>query len=591
MSQPFPSSGRSSWDLLKRASDGAFFRLRRIRFFSLFGFFLFSFALDFSVWLPLLCKGIALSLQGWIALRLYFEERYLFLRLRHLSWKKRLVPIILFGIGLLFYIEKLLLFFEMWKQPEGPIALYRLYSIIFFISAVSIYALRLNAIAQFLGRLHLKPAQTLAVSFVLFILLGTLLLSLPQMVTDPSKISFIDSLFTATSAATVTGLSLFPISEYYESRGLWIILLMIQLGGLGIMTFGALLSLIAHRRIRLNDALFLHGTLETQSVGTVKREIQLIFVVTFTIEAMGAVLLWLSFPQESSSSFFNAVFHAVSAFCNAGFSLYPTNLERYAGHPSINLVIAGLIILGGLGFPVLNNLGQYPLFGKGRSAWRLTFHSKMVLSISAGLLAVGTIGIFAFEYAGVLAPLPWHEKWIAAAFQSVTARTAGFNTIDVSRFADGTLFFLMMLMWIGGSPASTAGGIKTTTFGVMLATLRAMLRGREEVELFNRTLAPAAIQKALSIGFISSSLLAFFLLCMFLIENEGFKSIMFETVSAFNTVGLSTGVTPHLSTGGKLVVIAAMFIGRIGPLTLAFSLAQRVSRGKYAYPQERVIVG
>lgn len=592
MSRPFRPSGSTARAVLMKIARPAFSPLRAMRIFSLAGMFLLSFVLDLSVWFPLFSKGFALLLQGLISLKLCFEERYLFIRLRHLSWKKRLLPIVLFGIGLLFYIEKLFLFIEIWKNPAGDLtAPYRLYSIIFFVSAFSIYTLRFSAIAQFLGRLRLKPAQTLAMSFVLMILLGTLLLSVPQMVVDPSKISFIDALFTATSAATVTGLSLFPISEFYRAGGQWVILLLIQLGGLGIMTFGALLSLITHRHIRLHDAVLLHGALETESVGTVKKEIQLIFLITLTIEAMGALLLWLSFPSETPFPLFQAIFHSVSAFCNAGFSLFPNNLEGYVSEFSVNGVIAALIILGGLGFPVLNNLSQYPLFNQGKSTWRLTFHSKLVLSTSALLLVAGTVGLLIFEYQGELKALAWHEKFVAAAFQSVTARTAGFNTLNLSLFSDGGLFLLMVLMWIGGSPASTAGGIKTTTFGVMIATLRAVLRGREEVELFNRRLSPAAIQKSLSLAFISSALLVIFLMLMFLIEDGSFKSILFETVSAFNTVGLSTGITPRFSPLGKVILVAAMFVGRIGPLTLAFSLAERTSKGKYSYPQEKVIVG
>jgi trk system potassium uptake protein TrkH len=389
----------------------------------------------------------------------------------------------------------------------------------------------------------------------------------------------------------VTGFSLYPIAEYYEMSGQWVILLLIQAGGLGIMTFGAFLALIARRRFQLREEIFLQGVFETESVGTVRRELRKVLIVTFTVEAAGAFLLWLSFSGETPRPLFNAVFHAVSAFCNAGFSPLPTNLEMYVGHLPINLTVAALIILGGLGFPVLNNLAAYPLFRKRRGAWRLTFHSRLVLSISAALLAVGTVGIFAFEYTGTLAPLPWHQKWTAAFFQSVTVRTAGFNTMNIPALSDGTLFFMMMLMWIGGSPASTAGGVKTTTFGVMLATLRALLRGREEVELFHRRLAPSAIRKALSVAFTSSALQAILLLCLLLLEGKRFQSLMFEIVSAFNTVGLSTGITAQLSPAGKLILVTAMFIGRIGPLTVAFSLAQRISRGKYSYPEERVIVG
>ncbi|MFQ5949068.1 MAG: TrkH family potassium uptake protein, partial [Nitrospiria bacterium] len=562
------------------------------RIFSLSGILLFSFLLDFSVWFPIPCKITAILMQGGVVIKLIFEERYLFLRFRRLSWQKRLIPIALFGIGLLFYIEKALVFLEMFGQPEGLLNhTYRLYSIIFLSSTFAIYALRLNIIARFLSHLNLRPAQTLALGFILLIFVGTLLLSLPQMVADPSKISFIDAIFTSTSASTVTGLVLFPISEYYRPTGLWVILLLIQLGGLGIMTFGVLFSLMSHQRMGLKAEVTLQGVLATESVGTVRREIQQIFLITFTIETLGALLLWLFLPKDGTHSFFTAFFHAISAFCNAGFSLFPANLEGHTTHLLVNLIIAILIILGGIGFPVINNLGSYPLFGPRRTTWRLSFHSKMVLSISVCLLFVGTVGIYILEYSSTLSSLSWYEKWVAAAFHSVTARTAGFNTLNPAHFRDATLLLLIVLMMIGGSPASTAGGIKTTTFGVMLATIRAMLQRREEVSIFKRSLSPSAVRKSLSIGFVSSALVALFLLLLLSTEQESFKSLMFETVSAFNTVGLSTGTTSRLSPIGKLIITLTMFVGRIGPMTLAFSLAERVSKGKYNYPQEKVIIG
>ncbi|MFY9269462.1 MAG: TrkH family potassium uptake protein [Candidatus Manganitrophaceae bacterium] len=565
--------------------------VRELKVASLTGIFVASLLLDFSTWLPTFCKAAALFLQTGGIIKLVFEERYLFFRYRHFSMRKRLIPIIFFIVALLFYIEKGLLFYQIWTNAADPLLhTYRLYSMIFFGAAFSIYGMRLRTIAHFIDRLHLRPAQTLAVSFAILIIFGALFLSLPQMVIDPSQISFIDALFISTSAGTVTGLGLFPISEFYRMSGQWVLLFLIQFGGLGIMTFGALFSLISKRELRLGDEIALQGILETESIGTVRREIARIFIVTFTIEAIGTLLLWLSFREETGS-IFAALFHAVSAFCNAGFSVFPTNLEGYVGHLPVNLIIAALIILGGLGFPVLQNLGNYPLFGSDRRAWRLTFHSKMVLVISAGLLTVGTIGLFVLEYNGTLAPLPWHQKWIAAAFQSVTARTAGFNTLNIGALSNASIFLLIVLMWVGGSPASTAGGIKTTTFGVMLATFQSLLRGREEVEIFRRGLSPNVVQKALSVGFVSSALLAFFLLLLLSMEEGGFRDLLFEAVSAFNTVGLSTGITPHLSPVGKLILTFTMFVGRIGPLTLAFSLAERAGRGNYRYPRERVIVG
>jgi len=266
-------------------------------------------------------------------------------------------------------------------------------------------------------------------------------------------------------------------------------------------------------------------------------------------------------------------------------------MEGYVGHLPVNFIIAALVIAGGLGFPVLSNLGNYPLFRKDRTTWRLSFHSKMVLSVSASLLLFGTLGIYLLESSNTLSVLAWHEKWLSAFFHAVTARTAGFNSLNLGQFSGASLFLVMLLMWIGGSPASTAGGIKTTTFGVMLATLGAMLSGRKEVSLFKRGISASAVQKALAIGFTSFALLSFFLLLLLYTEKGNFEEIMFEAVSAFNTVGLSTGLTSKLSPAGKVILILTMFVGRIGPLTLAFSLAERVSKGKYAYPEERVIVG
>ncbi|MFQ5588924.1 MAG: TrkH family potassium uptake protein [Nitrospiria bacterium] len=566
--------------------------LRDAKYFSMAGTLIFSLLLDFSPWFPNFCRIIALVLQAGVLVRLVFEERLLHLRFRHLSWQKQLIPIALFGVCLLFYVEKAVILFAVLGEPlDDLIKPYHSYSVIFFVSAFSIYAMRLNIVARFLSGIQLRPAQAMAMGFVLLIATGTMLLSLPQMVSDPSKISIIDALFTATSASTVTGLTLAPISEFYRQSGIWVILFLIQMGGLGIMTFGVLFSLLSNQRIKLQDAVTLQGALATESLGTVRKEIGLIFFVTFVIETLGALLFWLFLPNGTDQPVFTAIFHSVSAFSNAGFSLFPENLEGFVGHIPLNFVVAVLIVLGGIGFPVLNNLGGYPFFKKDRTAWRLSFHSKMVLSVSAGLLGIGTIGIYFLEFNGALASLSWYEKWLASLFHSVTARTAGFNTLNISVFSDATLYLLLLLMWIGGSPASTAGGIKTTTFAVMLATLKAMLNRRQEVSFFKRSLSPLAVQKALSIAFSSSAILAILLLLLLFTEGGHFKEVMFESVSAFNTVGLSTGMTSSLTPAGKLIITLTMFIGRIGSLTLAFSLAERVSKGRYAYPEERVIIG
>lgn len=496
----------------------------------------------------------------------------------------------------LFSSEKVLILAQIAGNPEEAAALAPTYDLYATVVLIAIFVKLLTGEEQvitFLERLHLKPAQTVALSFATAAILGALLLSLPQAVTDLAQVSFLDSLFTATSAVCVTGLVVNDIGRHYTLFGQGVILMLIQLGGLGIMTFSALLTLLSRTRMELGEELTFKEALSAESLGTIRQQVKQIFLLTFAIEAVGALFLlfrWLGdFPGWRA--FYVAAFHAVSAFSNAGFSLFSENLMGYVGDPVVNFTIATLIILGGLGFPVLSNLMAHPLFGKKGQPWRLSFHAKMALTVSGALILIGLLLILLLEFHRGLGHLPFPQKFLAAFFQSVTTRTAGFSTLNIGTLAPATLYGIMILMFIGGSPGSTAGGIKTTTFGTMAATLLAILRGRDQVEAFRRAIPPGIIHKALALTFIVFAFLNLSILLLLLTEKGGVLELLFEATSAFGTVGLSTGYTPRLSPSGKGIIIVTMLVGRIGPLSLAFAIAEQPAKGKYAYPTERLLVG
>jgi len=318
-----------------------------------------------------------------------------------------------------------------------------------------------------------------------------------------------------------------------------------------------------------------------------------IFLLTFAIEAAGTLVLVLRWSGDFPGwrTLYLAAFHAVSAFSNAGFSLFSENLVGYSGDPGVSLTIAVLIILGGLGFPVLSNLMTYPLFGRKGQPWQLTLHAKVALAASGGLIVVGFLLVLLLEFDQGLRHLSFPQKALAAFFQSVTTRTAGFSTINIGTLAPATLLGIMTLMFIGGSPGSTAGGIKTTTFGTTAATLVAILRGREQVEVFRRAIHPGIIHKALALSFLAFTFLNVSIFLLLVTQEGGFLELAFEATSAFGTVGLSTGYTPRLSPVGKGIIIVTMLVGRIGPLGLASALAEQPAKGKYAYPTEPLLIG
>lgn len=444
-----------------------------------------------------------------------------------------------------------------------------------------------------------NPSQLLVMSFLCVIAAGTIILTLPQATIGPERLSLVDSLFTATSATCVTGLIVWDTGTIFSPLGKWVIFAMFQAGGLGIMTFSTLFAVLLGRKIGLYETDAIKSTLDSNTVLGLNRLIVYILVMTLTIETIGAGLLfsrWRALTDwgvlETAQ---NAVFHSVSAFCNAGFSLFSDSFEAFASDPVINLTMIGLIFLGGIGFIVIFELLGLALKPAARK--RLSLQSKVVLTVSGGLILAGAALIFIFESDNVLRGLATGERILASLFQSVTARTAGFNTMPIGAMAVPGLLVLLLLMFVGASPGSTGGGIKTSTFAVLTAVAAGGLKNKKRPHLFGRSVSRRVIREALSIFFLAISWVFLATLVLAYLERNNHQisgslmSALFEVTSAFGTVGLSTGVTPGLSDGGKLCITATMFAGRLGPLTLALAVALRERADRFVYPEENMMVG
>jgi len=437
------------------------------------------------------------------------------------------------------------------------------------------------------------PAQLIALSFAATIAVGTALLALPAAHAPGHHLGLLDALFTATSAVCVTGLVVVGTGTAFSLFGKLVIMLLIQAGGLGILTLGTLVALASGRRIGFRERLGLQAQVNITQVGGIVRLIRRIFMVVFGVELVGAVLLYLPFARVEGAGrgAFYAAFHSISAFNNAGFGFYRDSLTRFLHDPLVNATVLALIVLGGLGFMVIINVAGH--FRRGRRN-PLTLHSKVVLAGTALLIAVGTVVILAFEWTNpaTLAHLPFPDKLMAALFQSITPRTAGFNTLDISQLRPATLLFTMLLMFIGGNPGSTAGGIKTVTFLVLVGSAWSLSRGHGELTLFERRIASQAAVKASAIALLGMLLVGAAVTGLTLTDpDKGLLQLGFESISAFGTVGLSTGITATLSSAGKLIIIVLMYLGRLGPLTLALALMERQPERRIKYPEDDVVIG
>ncbi len=438
------------------------------------------------------------------------------------------------------------------------------------------------------ARLELTPAQSIVAGFAAVILVGAVALSLPVASADGTPTPFLTALFTATSATCVTGLVVVDTADHYSTFGEVVILTLIQLGGLGYMTVATLLAMAVGRRIGLRERLVLQEAYNLYTIGGVVRLTRMVVQTTLAIEAAGAVLLALRWVPHFGwgRGLYYSVFHSVSAFNNAGFDLMGgfRSLTAFATDVPVNLTLSALIISGGLGFTVLADLPR---------PRRYTLHARVVLTTTAVLIVAGTVLILALESANpaTLGPLPWGGRVLAAFFQSVTPRTAGFNTVDIGRLREPTLILLTVLMFIGASPGGTGGGIKTTTFVAPLAVILSMLRGRPDPELFRRRLPPVVVYKAVTIALLGIAFVLTMGTLLALAEGVPFVPALFEVTSAFGTVGLSTGLTPHLSPLGRILVMVTVFTGRVGLLTVAFALTRRQRPADFRYPEERVYIG
>ena len=446
---------------------------------------------------------------------------------------------------------------------------------------------------------RLSPPQLVILSFFCVIMLGTIVLSLPMATNGPDRLSVVDSLFTATSATCVTGLVVKDTGAHFSAFGKAVILFLFQIGGLGIMTLSTLFAVMLGRKISFHETDVIKSTLDKQSKINLKKLIVHILAITCIVEGIGATVLFLRWRNIMGWSVLHtieqSIFHAVSGFCNAGFSLFYNSLMGFAKDPVINVTMILLIFLGGIGFIVIMDI--LGVVTKRKLVNRLSLHSKLVLLISAILIILGAVLFLFFERDGMMRTMSTGERVWGSLFQSVTARTAGFNTLDIGKMTIPSLMVLILLMFVGASPGSTGGGIKTSTFAILISSGLTMIKGRKRVAFFGRSIPKAVIREAMGIFFLAISwvFIATVLLTYFeggrTTNSDAFVKSLFEVVSAFGTVGLSTGVTAGLTVAGKVCIIATMFAGRVGPLTLVLAVAFRKKKESYIFPEENVMVG
>ncbi len=442
-------------------------------------------------------------------------------------------------------------------------------------------------------RKRMSPYSMILLSFFIIIIIGGTILSLPISTVDGRGTRWIDGIFTATSAVCVTGLVVNDVSKVYNVFGQTIIMIWIQLGGLGIMTFSSVIVLIVARKISYQTKKVVQEALNYTTLFDISKYIKKAVITVFLIEAIGALFLFFEFIKIYSfkKAVFYSVFHSVSAFCNAGFALFTLNLEDFKKSGIINFTIPLLIFLGGIGFASLLNI--FDSVKSKRNKLSLNTKMALIISIALILLGMGFTLILERNNLGTIAHLTLKDKLWASLFQSVSTRTAGFNTIPMGALTAPTLFLYIILMFIGASPGSTGGGIKTTTFGVVILGVWATLTSREDIEIGKKRIGWDIFNRAVALMLIALIYVTFIVLMLNIIEKDkDFLSLAFETVSAFATVGLSVGITSTLTDISKWLIILTMFIGRVGPLTVAMVLSSSaIKKGIYRYPTENILVG
>ena len=440
-----------------------------------------------------------------------------------------------------------------------------------------------------------SPAQLLAISIAGLIAAGAVLLRLPVSAAG-EPLSMIDALFTSTSAVCVTGLIVVDTPVVLSLFGQVVLLILIQCGGLGYMAITTVVAVAIGKQLTVHERITLQEALNVQTMDGLVRFTVAVLKLTLAFELTGAVALavWWAADLGPARAMYYGLFHAVSAFNNAGFALYSDNLMRFRGDWLVNLVVSVLVICGGLGFVVLTELGRL------RQTRRLSVHTRLVLAMTAILIAGGTALLYVLERTnpGTIGGLPVSEGLLASYFQAVVARTAGFNSVDLGAMTSASLFLLIILMFIGAAPGGTGGGVKVTTFAITVAALWATVRGREDATMFKRRLTPALVARAFFISLIAFLALNAVAALLLVTEGRSLLPTLFETTSAFGTVGMSTGerglpvsLVGHFSTAGKSLIALMMFMGRIGPLTLAVAVARGRTPARITYPEGKVLIG
>lgn len=435
----------------------------------------------------------------------------------------------------------------------------------------------------------LTPSRVLVTGFILLIAVGTLLLKLPIAVTKGVHLSFIDALFTATSALCVTGLTVVDTGTTFSLFGQVVIMTLVFVGGIGFMTVATLIYMVLGKRISFRERLILQEAMNANSMEGIVRIIRRIIIFVAVIQFTAGLLFAFHWMRElpANEAIFYGFFHAISLFNNAGFDLFGTSFQTYVNDGFFNLIAFFLVITGGLGFIVLAELYDYPRHRK------LSLHSKVVLTMSGALILIGAVMIFLFEFTNpnTLQPMSLGGKIYASFFQSISSRSSGTSTLNIEQLNEVTQFFMIILMFIGGSPGSAGGGIKTTTFAILLCSVWAMLRGREDTVIFRTRLHKDQIHKALTIIFLALLMVLTISMVLAVTEKQPFLEVLFDTTSAVATVGLSMGLPPEMTVFGKFVFCVAMFIGRLGPLTLAYAMNNRRVQPLYRYPEGKLMIG
>ncbi|MEK4511138.1 Trk family potassium uptake protein [Paenibacillus anaericanus] len=441
----------------------------------------------------------------------------------------------------------------------------------------------------------ITPAKTITYGFAVIILIGTFLLSLSISSADGQKLDLIDAFFTATSATCVTGLAVVDTGTQFSLFGQIVVITLTQIGGLGFMAMGTLIALAFNRRISLRERLVLQEAMNHNSMEGLFSLIRRVMIYSLVIEAVGAVLLatrW-SLDMPLSQAIYFGVFHSISIFNNGGFELFGmitgpfTGLTAYARDPFVNIVFMILIFLGGIGFIVMSDLLNF------RSTRRLSLHSKIVLSMSFTLIMIGALAIFTMEITNpaTLKSLSLGDSIFASFFHSISARSGGVSTVSVADMNQSTQFLLILLMFIGAAPGSTGGGIKVTVFAILLGAMYAMVRGKEDIVFFRKRISKQSILRAITQTWLALFLVIFVAMILSVFEDRGFLVLLFETTSAFATAGLSLDLTPKLTDISKILLSLVMFLGRVGPLTLAYAITSKASKEPYRYPEGKITIG